>query len=467
MKSILTFVLICHFFLSFSQKDSLPYTTGKVFIDANANGLMEANEIPLQNIFVKADSCSTTLVTCVNGNYYSPFCTLTDTLRVFLPDWADHCFFNPEKHFVFQDDYALNFPLIVDSLVQDIEILSMQFSSAIIPGTNVVLHIRYRNLAGRLSSPSLSLTSDVQLNWIQASPNFISNTGNLYAWNLPSLDPLQTGEIVVEYRVPASLVSGTAISLSAEVDAGALDVNPLNNIFETQVDVVNSVASERKTVFPEGVLDINVISDAPQLYYTIYFQNTSVDTVVNVRIVDTLSTLLQWQTFDLRGASHTCNYQIEASGSVAFYFSDIFLPPSVTNDAQSKGFISYSIRTKTSLELNDKILNTAHVFYDFNEAIVTNTTQTVIGIITEAEYGFSSNEAFRVYPNPATEFISIASNTELKAESYSLYDLTGKRMLTGYVHENTSINIKALDPGLYLLKIISKEQMTCFKIIKN
>lgn len=447
--------------------ESFPYTTGKVYLDTNTNSMMDIGEMPLQNIFVKADSCSNPLITCVNGNYYSQFCTLTDTLRAFLPPWAVHYSFNPPKHYVYQDDLALDFPVILDTNLKDLEIVSLNYYPNLVPGFNASMAIRYRNLGGKVVSPVVTVTTDNQLTYNSAVPVPNNISGNIYTWNLPPISPMESGNIYMYFNTPIALPAGTSVSLTAHIDAGVSDVNPANNTVVKNQIVVNAYDPNSKEVFPEGIIDINEIPNAPALDYTIHFQNLGTSPAVNVRIVDTLSSLLQLQTFDFRGSSHSCNFQVEPSGVVTFYLNEINLPDNTTNEAASHGFVSYTIRTKNNLHINDKIFNTAHIFFDFNEAVVTDTTFNIVGFVSENEEIGKPTSLICFSPNPAKDNITVYFPSEDDAAVFSIHSITGKKLMSGMVIDKSPINIRSLLPGIYIINITSNSQTETFRFIKE
>ena len=70
---------------------------------------------------------------------------------------------------------------------------------------------------------------------------------------------------------------------------------------------------------------------------------------------------------------------------------------------------------------------------------------------------------FNLYPNPTSDFINIVG--EIQNFNIEIFDMVGKRI---YQSKNEDIiNIKNLDSGIYLLKIIYNNNYESFIIIKN
>jgi hypothetical protein len=69
-----------------------------------------------------------------------------------------------------------------------------------------------------------------------------------------------------------------------------------------------------------------------------------------------------------------------------------------------------------------------------------------------------STTAFRVYPNPASDYITMDGGSESeKAKSISIFSISGKTMLNKTTSDNT-IDVRNLPNGLYILKINSTVQ---------
>ena len=63
---------------------------------------------------------------------------------------------------------------------------------------------------------------------------------------------------------------------------------------------------------------------------------------------------------------------------LTFEFRNIFLPDSTINFDASQGYVMYSIRAKDDIDEETIIDNTANIFFDYNPAVVTNTTENVM-----------------------------------------------------------------------------------------
>ena len=150
---------------------------------------------------------------------------------------------------------------------------------------------------------------------------------------------------------------------------------------------------------------------------------------------------------------------LDGGNAVTFQFNDIYLPDSLTNLEGSNGHVSYIIRTLPGIPENTQISNTAHIYFDFNPAIVTNTVNTVM----VEEFPISSAEEisvsqFEIFPNPTTSIVHFSE--EIKRGF--LLDAQGKRVMD-FGNVNT-INVGHLVDGLYTVVIASGDNLVYKKL---
>ncbi|KFF21001.1 T9SS type A sorting domain-containing protein [Chryseobacterium sp. JM1] len=74
----------------------------------------------------------------------------------------------------------------------------------------------------------------------------------------------------------------------------------------------------------------------------------------------------------------------------------------------------------------------------------------------------NSKKEFRIYPNPASDFIRIENAEDLK--EVNIYAVSGQKVWTG---NTTKINIQALKAGIYVVEIKTSKDTTVHKMIKK
>ena len=158
------------------------------------------------------------------------------------------------------------------------------------------------------------------------------------------------------------------------------------------------------------------------LNYIIRFQNTGTASAINVRVENILDNHLDWQSFQLLSTSHDNRVEINDGNQVAFFFDGIYLPDSTSNEPESHGFIAYKIKPKSDIQVGDIISNTADIYFDFNEAVITNTVTTEIVEPVSIDENTLLN--FSIYPIPTSGILTI--QTKENISQIEIYDRLGQ-----------------------------------------
>jgi uncharacterized repeat protein (TIGR01451 family) len=183
-----------------------------------------------------------------------------------------------------------------------------------------------------------------------------------------------------------------------------------------------------------------------ELEYMVRFQNDGNFPALNVEVRDTISSNLDLSTFRFIGSKHPVSYSIDPNTrEIVFRFSGIHLMSSQDSLEGSQGFLSYSIMENPNLALNSEIKNTAYIYFDFNPAIITNTTLNMNGYV-----GLSSLTTVHVelYPNPSNGQLTINGMEEGEVV---LYSITGQKMIQQQYTSGQVLDLTQLDAGLYVV----------------
>jgi uncharacterized repeat protein (TIGR01451 family) len=183
-----------------------------------------------------------------------------------------------------------------------------------------------------------------------------------------------------------------------------------------------------------------------ELEYMVRFQNDGNYPALNVSVRDTISTNLDLSTFRFIGSKHPVSYSIDPNTrEVVFRFSAIQLAPSQDDLDGSQGYFSYAIKENPNLVLDSEIKNTAYIYFDFNPAIITNTTLNINGYV-----GLSFLPAGRVelHPNPSNGQLKIRGMEEGEVVIYSI---TGQKMIQQHYTSGQVLDLSKLDTGMYVV----------------
>jgi uncharacterized repeat protein (TIGR01451 family) len=222
--------------------------------------------------------------------------------------------------------------------------------------------------------------------------------------------------------------------------------------------VTGSYDPNDKTGYPIGQTDQNYVQSNQQMQYVIRFQNTGSDTAFTVVIRDTLDIDLNIFTVTSGVSSHLYEFKMYGPRVLEWTFNNINLPDSSTNQDGSNGFVSFTANQVPNLAPATEIKNTAAIYFDFNDPIITNTTMHRIfeGFVSvlNLEEIIPQGKKLLVYPNPTSTSITIMGEKDMNQLPCSLLDASGREMKTFNLSGiKTQIAISDLNSGIYFVKV--------------
>jgi len=446
--------------------------SGRIYKDNNNNSLYDSGDFPLAGKLVSDTVTNQYAYTDIDGAYSlqeidtGTFVLETDSVLY---------------HNLIPASYTVNFSGInlIDSAKDFVAVPVPGISDLrinITPlgrfrrGFSASYLISFSNVGTTTLSASILLVLDSALTYTSAdlSPAFIN--GDSILWNGVTLIPGQQGTIIVNFDVSTNANNGDNVFSLVSIDAGVQDETIYDNLSSWLSTITGSFDPNDKAVNVENVF-ADQLNNPDYLDYVIRFQNVGNDTAFTVVVRDFISEYLDMNSFEIVAFSHpfSINYD-PLLRLLKFTFSNILLPDTTTNDSASNGFVHYHIKPYTTLQITDHILNTASIYFDFNEAVVTNTVVTNI-MLTDHISSADNYIDLIVYPNPASDIINLVFNrNQLKVYSIQLCNLLGERIFEASQidsNELISFPIRNLSEGIYFLKINSTEGLYTKKIVKN
>lgn len=184
-------------------------------------------------------------------------------------------------------------------------------------------------------------------------------------------------QIAMTTKVTAAL--GTTVAYDFKVEPVMGDVYPQNNSVYCELIVRGSYDPNDKGATPEGEGQIGLLPFGQEnLDYLVRFQNTGTDTAFTVVILDTLDQNIDVDQIIPGPSSHEYALNVLGNNVLEFRFENILLPDSTTNLEGSNGFVFYDVILSQDLPIGTSIRNTAAIYFDYNEPIITNTTVNTI-----------------------------------------------------------------------------------------
>ena len=306
--------------------------------------------------------------------------------------------------------------------------------------------------SGAAGTLNLSITGPVTYAGTPAGALVPTVNGNNYSYTISDFGLVDiSSAFLLNFTVNNTAQSGDLICVNATITASNTDYEPSNNNLNFCYSVLNSYDPNYKEVYPKDV----EAGSQEWLTYTIHFQNLGTASAFNISITDTLDSNLDHQSFEVINYSH--NYtSVLQNGIVTFQFDNIMLPDSTSNPSGSQGFVQYRIKPKANLTVGTQIENTAHIYFDFNPAVVTNTTVNNF-VTTVGNATLKQSSTLKIFPNPSTGIFTISASANIE-----VYNLIGDLILME--NNATSIDLTATPKGMYFVKLNAGK---IEKLIKN
>ena len=424
---------------------------GNVKLDFNVDGC-DNSDINISNLLIETSNGLDDFATFTqnNGDYllYTNEGNFITSVTTNLPNYYT---INPNSEtntFTgFDNTFTANFCIEPNQTVNDVNINLIPTSQAR-PGFNATYQIVYKNVGTTQLNGNVTLEFDnTKLSFLNASETVNTQTSNSLTFNYSNLNPFETRTIDLEFNVfaPPTVNIDDILNFTTTINPIASDFTADDNIFTFNQTVIGSFDPNDITCLEGNQI---LLADADKyLHYVIRFQNTGTASAINVVVTNDLDTNLDWSTLQLESLSHNNRVAIKNGNEIEFIFENINLPDSTTDEPNSHGFITYKIKPKTDIALGDIIPNKADIFFDFNEAIETNTaTTTIVNVLAVNENTLLD---FSVYPTPTESILNVKSKTEIiKIEIYSKLG----QLIIKSKTEN-QIDVSNLTQGLYFVKV--------------
>ena len=435
--------------------------TGNLFFDFNSNSVYDTGELLLANRKVKEQNTGRFAFSEQNGHYSI---SVFDTGSYTVAPSPINCFntvpATQSAYFagINQTDSLNHFAFQPIGVCNDVCVKLTPFRG-FRPGFNAQYIITYENTGTTTLSGSVVFFPDSALSYVSSSITPAAVYTDSVIWNYTSLAPFQTGSILVTVNINSTTPIGTQIISDVRIEPVAGDANPACNHARWQLLTTGSY-DPNDILVDEDTLTTIQLAASPSLEYIIRFQNTGNDTAFTVKILNPIDTTkLQISSIEFVSSSHPVNLKwIDYRQNMEFTFADILLPDSNTNELLSHGFVRYRIQPKTSLVAGNTITNSAGIYFDFNEAVLTNTAVTSIVLLSGIPSAIA-NPQFVIFPNPTSNTFTITIPENLTGQTLTVTDVIGKLVFQSKISNlKSEINVSHWGAGVYFVRVDSRTQ---------
>ena len=454
--------------------------SGYCYEDNNSNCLFDSGDNGMSNVPIYISDASGNNIgfgyTDINGYYIASIQSGLTGLQISLSPSLSSSVYSSicpsSGYYTFNSTSSTaNFDFAVECLAGPYDLFTLNGTSNIAaPGTNGNISFFAGNYSCTSVASIITLTLDPNISYVSmlSGPAPTSVIGNILTWNtslLPSSTWLGSFSATLEVytSTTATILSSACFNLS--VAPTSSDVNSVNNNHDWCSIINGPYDPNSKEVSPAGIGATGEIAPNTELTYTINFQNTGTAPAINVYLMDTISNNLDMSTFQIVASSHSMNPYFYEGNIIRFDYPNIMLPDSNANEPLSHGWVIYKIKTKVGLTNGTQIKNTGHIFFDYNTAIVTNTTLNTIN--TTLSVLENKNELKTlIYPNPSSGTVTLS---EIEKEStIEVFNVLGEKVIS-VQSQNTSVdlNLSELENGIYFVKVSSGKGVVSKKIVKE
>ena len=358
---------------------------GTVFVDNNSNGIKDAGESFFKGGFVESKKAGavTRSLLGANGDFVNFVDTGSFTTSLTLngrPYYTISPASRSTSFTTYKNKDSFSIAVIPLPGTNDLQ-LSLTTGGPLRPGFETPFNLWYSNVGTTISANTvIKLVKPSVVSLVSSSTPPSAINADTLIWNIGSLSPFDASNISLVLKVspPPAVNIHDTLAFAAAISPVTGDFTPGDNVDTLKGTVTGSYDPNDKQENHNGTLYIEQLQAGQPLTYTVRFQNMGTDTAFNIVVRDTLSDQLDVSTIEMVGASHAYQFNVKDNKYATWTFNNILLPDHNTNEPASHGYITYRIKPKSTLQLNDKIYNSASIYFDFNLPVQTNNHEMVI-----------------------------------------------------------------------------------------
>ncbi len=433
--------------------------SGRLYVDRNSNCVFDSGDDALTGRGVKLKLGGQVVYqtfTDQNGEYsFTAVTGLTYDVEVQNTSMVFNC---PSSGTHSVSTFpANNLDFAMDCSSSQFDLESRFTGGFIVPGVARTIHFSIMN---NLCTPATGITKLVlnsRVTYVPSSSSYHtapdSINGDTLYFSFNQLSVVANQDFAIRLEGDTTLTVSDTVCLGLITTPMNGDAAPSNNVQYPCLQVRTSYDPNMKSVYPAGEGVDGFIKPDQSMIYTIDFQNTGNFMATNIFVLDTIDTqTLDLNTLEILDYSHPMNFRIINNNILKFNFDNIMLPDSNSNEPQSHGYVSFRIDQKAALPDGTKIENKVGIYFDYNPAVITNTTlNTINRFIGIEEVQGNTVSLFQVYPNPTSCRLNVELEAGLYKASISLYDLNGRKLLQREVDDRATLDVSHLPAGIYIL----------------
>lgn len=389
------------------------HVKGKVYYDMNANSIYDSTDILLKNQRINVFQ-GTDVYTAQDGTYI--FSIDSGIVQMSLTDLPNGFICNSSLNDTIDVQEVITKDFIVNStsLFSDLGIHVNSTGTTRLK-ENLTVSLSVKNYGTQTTSGLVKMFMPNGYTLLQLADGSILN--DTLSWSV-SLKPFESKSTFILMRADSFPVD-TLLKYSANISVVS-DSDTSNNFAQTELLIRDSlVVFNPPWGFPDD--PNNKLVNTPivpigfddYLTYNINFENIGTANATRVMVRDYLSSKLDITTFEFLSSSHPCDILLGADSIIQFLFQPIVLTPKDSDALHCQGNIWFRIKPTNPIGLNDTIYNSAGIYFDLQDPVLTNAS--MVWADTIHGVGFSSNKQ-KVCQREAINFFNRTGGYPLSLE---------------------------------------------------
>lgn len=282
----------------------------------------------------------------------------------------------------------------------------------------------------------------------------------------------------ITFHLDASAVAGQLLTWEASFICTSTDACPGNNYFSRTCEIQDGPAKFSATEFaPVSKIALHtgnqetgdITHDDSTFCYIINFQNVTADTARHVRIVDHISEHLDIRTISQPFSMSPHKFYILDDQTVIWEMDEIAMPDTASGYINSYSFVQYNIRMKQNLPIGTDIFNSAWVYFNREDSIMTNITKNTIVNPDGIQDSDEAIKHLHLYPNPSSDHFNLRFDSPMAGNYFiSVNDVLGKNIYSfAFEHDSeTILNIDGgFSPGAYFVSVSNENETFIQKLV--
>ncbi len=281
--------------------------------------------------------------------------------------------------------------------------------------------------------------------------------------NIPTINVDGFGNLILQFNSVIKLSNNTAIDYDFGQGTQNLTVGNYQN---ASYPVILKIDTNSNFIW------VKLLADTASFYTNAYCNQATVDAAGNIYSIGSFASGYNSSAntygamdFDPSAAS----FNMTSNG-----VTDIFLTKLDNNGnflwANQIGGSGYEYAKSFAIGLLGKIIILGESGNGFNKLSTSTNAGIFMASYTQpalATQNFNLENTISVYPNPATNNVTISSTENL--QSIAIYDILGKQIFTKTSNNSSeTIDVSSFDNGVYFARILSENSvLSTIKIVKN